>query len=190
MRHDARPAARLTVIAASSGVGVMSVVELIRARSPLLWLSVPLTTRPRRPSEADGAQRHFVDRAEFERLRAAGQLLEWAEIGGHLYGTSRTAVQTRLRAGRPVLLRTDPAGARQVRAAMPQARLVRLAGPTERLAPDGRDPRDGCDAVVVNHLAERAAGELVDFVGCSFPVPADFPVPAEPETTGRPPAAG
>nr|MDT0656431.1 guanylate kinase [Micromonospora sp. DSM 115978] len=180
MRHDARPAARLTVIAASSGVGVMSVVELIRARSPLLWLSVPLTTRPRRPTEIDGVSRRFVDRGEFERLRDGGHLLEWTQVAGNLYGTDRNEVWSRLRAGRPVLMCTDPAGARQVRAAMPQARLVLLAapgrdGPGVGIPGVGIPGVDGpggdgpdYDTVVVNHLAERAAGELVDFVGCSI----------------------
>src|SRR6478609_11501016 len=93
MDDDARPAARLTVLSGPSGVGKDSVIELIRARSPWAWLSVSVTTRPKRDYEVDGVHYHFVDRAEFRDLVAAGQLLEWAEFAGNLYGTPRSQVE-------------------------------------------------------------------------------------------------
>src|SRR3712207_3483778 len=99
MDDDARPAARLTVLSGPSGVGKDSVIELIRARSPWVWLSVSVTTRRPRPNEVDGVRYFFVDRAEFERLIAGGQLLEWAEFAGNLYGTPRARVEARLREG-------------------------------------------------------------------------------------------
>jgi len=148
------------------------VIGLVRVRSPWLWLSVPMTTRPRRDREIDGVNYDFVDRAEFARLVDDGQLLEWSEIGGNLYGTPREPVRSRLRAGRPVLLKMDPRGARQVRAAMPEARLVYLA------APGAGDRAAECDfdVTVVNDLVERAADELVGWLGSSFLTPAQPPV--------------
>ena len=116
MDDDARPAARLTVLSGPSGVGKDSVIELIRARSPWVWLSVSVTTRRKRDYEVDGVHYHFVDRAEFERMVAGGQLLEWAEFAGNLYGTPRGAGRgAARRRACPVLLKIDLQGARQVR---------------------------------------------------------------------------
>ncbi|MEE6261829.1 nucleoside/nucleotide kinase family protein [Plantactinospora sonchi] len=158
---DVRPSARLTVLAGPSGVGKDSVTELVRARSPWLWRSVPLTTRPRREHEIDGVHYCFVDRAEFARLLDDGQLLEWSEIGVHRYGTPSGPVRIRLSAGRPVLLTIDLRGARQIRAAMPEARLVYLAPPGTDVRAVGRE----FDVTVVNHVIERAADELVGLLG-------------------------
>jgi guanylate kinase len=169
MHDEARPAARLTVLTGPSGVGRNGVVELVRARSPLLWVSLPATTRPRREHEVDGVHHSFVERAEFERMIADGGLLEWAEIAGHLYGTPGNPVRSRLAAGRPVLVRADPAGARRIRDAVPGARLVYLVAPG---APDDPGAAAGADATIVNDRAERAAGELVGLLGSSFLTPA------------------
>jgi guanylate kinase len=159
---DARPAARLTVLSCPSGVGRHRVVELVRARSPEVWLPPTLTTRTRRARELDGFHRSFVDRDRFERMRAAGELLEWAQVGDQLYGTARRPVEDRLREGRPVLLSLDPAGAQQVRQVMPGARLVRLASPVARGELSGGP---AVDMTVVNDSAERAANELVGLLG-------------------------
>jgi guanylate kinase len=112
--------ARLTVLSGPSGVGKDSVIELIRARAPWVWLSVSVTTRRIRETETDGVHYHFVDRTEFERLASSGQLLEWAEFAGNLYGTPRGPVQARLDARPAGPLKIDLQGARQVRAAMPR----------------------------------------------------------------------
>jgi guanylate kinase len=143
MDDDARPAARLTVLSGPSGVGKDSVIELIRARSPWIKLSVSVTTRKKRDYETDGEHYHFINRSEFQRLIDGGQLLEWAEFAGNLYGTPRAQVEGWLAQGRPVLLKIDLQGARQVRAAnppppppppsraaMPEAQLVFLAPPS------------------------------------------------------------
>ena len=73
---------------------------------------------------------HFVDDAEFDRLVAEKELLEWAEFAGNRYGTPREPVLERLEAGQPVLLEIELNGARQVRANMPEAFLVFLAPPS------------------------------------------------------------
>ncbi|MGW0435065.1 guanylate kinase [Micromonospora sp. NPDC003197] len=176
---DARPAARLTALVGPSGVGKGGVVELIRARSSSVWISIPVTTRPIREHEVDGVDRFFVDRAEFEHMIADGRLLDWTEIAGQLYGIPAEPIRSRLRAGQPVLLTTDLPGARRVRAAMPEARLVFLAPPATcvtRAHPVDSDrpaplPRE-FDQTVVNEHVERAAAELVGLLGCSFPTPA------------------
>jgi len=174
---------RLTVLSGPSGVGKDSVIEMIRARAPWVWLSVSLTTRRIRDTEVDGVHYHFVDRAHFLRLAEAGQLLEWAEFAGNLYGTPRGPVEERLAPGKAVLLKIDLQGARQVREAMPEARLVFLAPPSwhelkRRLVGRGTDDADTIrhrlehaqeelaaepefDVTIVNHTVEQAANDLL-----------------------------
>ena len=72
----------------------------------------------------------FVTRSQFTEMAQAGELLEWAEFAGNLYGTPRAPVEERLASGGPTLLEIDLQGARQVRAAMPDAQLVFLAPPS------------------------------------------------------------
>jgi guanylate kinase len=195
MADDARPAARLVVLSGPSGVGKDSVIELIRARSPWVWLSVSVTTRPKRDYEIDGVHYNFVTRAEFERMIADGHLLEWAEFAGNLYGTPRAPVEARLAAGIPVLLKIDLQGARQVRTAMPDALLVFLAPPSpeelkRRLVGRGTEDEETLrrrllhadeelaaepefDVTVVNDFVERAADELVGLLGSPLLTPAE-----------------
>lgn len=179
--------ARLTVLSGPSGVGKDAVIEVIRKRSPWVWLSVSVTTRKKRDYEIDGKHYTFVNRTEFERLVDGGMLLEWAEFAGNLYGTPRAAVQGRLAAGIPALLKIDLQGARQVRDAMPDAQLVFLAPPSReelrrRLIGRGTESPETIrrrlahadeelaaesefDATVVNDYLERAADELVGLLG-------------------------
>jgi len=175
--------ARLTVLSGPSGVGKGTVLAAVRARHPDVWVSVSVTTRPRRPGEVDGVHYTFVDQAEFDRLVAAGALLEHDEHLGASYGTPRAPVERRLADGLPALLEIELQGARQVRAAVPDARLVFLRPPSwteleRRLR--GRGTEDGeriqvrlalalaelaaeseFDEVVVNDDVERAADRLV-----------------------------
>jgi guanylate kinase len=179
--------ARLTVLSGPSGVGKDSVIELIRARAPWVWLSVSVTTRKIRPNEVDGVHYRFVDRTEFARLAEGGQLLEWAEFAGNLYGTPRGPVEARIAQGNPVLLKIDLQGARQVRQAMPEAQLVFLAPPSweelqRRLVGRGTDDPETIrhrlehaleelaaepefDVTVVNHFVEQAADDLLGLLG-------------------------
>lgn len=105
-------------------------MRALRARHPEVWLSVSATTRFPRPGEVDGVHYRFVSRERFEEMVARGELLEWATFAGNLYGTPRQPVLDHLAEGRPVLLEIDLQGARQVRAAVPEARLVFLTPPT------------------------------------------------------------
>lgn len=121
---------RLTVLSGPSGVGKSTVVAELRRVCPDIWISVSVTTRRPRPGEVDGREYYFVDDSEFDRLVAGGALLEWAQFAGHRYGTPRTPLNEKLEAGVACLLEIDVAGARQVRRAAPDARLVFLAPPS------------------------------------------------------------
>ncbi|HWD02595.1 MAG TPA: guanylate kinase [Amycolatopsis sp.] len=157
---------RLTVVSGPSGVGKSSVVGELRKLEPDLYFSVSVTTRKPRPGEVDGSHYHFIDREEFDRMVADGRLLEWAEFAGNRYGTPREPVERALAAGRPAVLEIELQGARQVRAAMPEARLVMLMPPSwdelvGRLTGRGTES----EAAVAARLAEAerelaAAGEF------------------------------
>lgn len=162
-----RKNSRLTVLSGPSGVGKSTVVAELRRRSPEIWISVSVTTRLPRPGEVNGREYYFVDRAEFDRMICAGDLLEWAEFAGNKYGTPAGPVRERLDRGLPTLLEIDLAGARQVREAMKDdALFVFLKPPSwselvRRLTGRGTEPPD----VVARRLAVAkeelaAAGEF------------------------------
>jgi len=107
----------ILILSSPSGAGKTTLTRMLMQDSALdLTLSVSVTTRKRRPSEADGIHYHFLtDRAEFERMKAAGELLEWAEVHGNGYGTPRAPVEKVLAEGRDMLFDVDWQGAKQVR---------------------------------------------------------------------------
>jgi guanylate kinase len=108
------------VVAAPSGTGKSSLTRALLAEEPELGLSVSVTTRPPRPGEIEGKHYYFRSAAEFEQLRAAGGLLEWAHVFGRetLYGTPRAPVEAALARGQDMIFTIDWQGFRQMRAAM------------------------------------------------------------------------
>ncbi|KAA9086718.1 guanylate kinase [Microbacterium radiodurans] len=174
---------RLLVLAGPTAVGKGTVAAQIRRTHPEILLSVSATTRAPRPGEVDGEHYYFVDDAEFDRMIAAGELLEWATVHNrHRYGTPRAPIQAALAEGRTVLLEIDLQGARQVRAAAPDATLVFLLPPSwdelvDRLVGRGTEDAEErtrrlrtarvelasqgeFDYHVVNDTVERAADEV------------------------------
>jgi guanylate kinase len=107
----------ILILSSPSGAGKTTLTRMLMQDSGLdLTLSVSVTTRKRRSSEADGIHYHFLaDRGEFERMKAAGELLESAEVHGNGYGTPRTPVEKVLAEGRDMLFDVDWQGAKQVR---------------------------------------------------------------------------
>ena len=106
----------MLVLSSPSGAGKTTLTRmLLQARDIDLTLSISVTTRARRSSEVDGIHYNFIQRQQFERMRDAGDLLEWAEVHGNFYGTPRSPVEAVLRQGRDVLFDIDYQGAQQVR---------------------------------------------------------------------------
>ncbi|MFZ7088646.1 guanylate kinase [Curtobacterium sp. RRHDQ10] len=126
-----RGASKLVVLAGPTAVGKGTVSAYIREHHPEVLLSVSATTRKPRPGEVDGVHYYFVDDAEFDRMIADRELLEWATVhNSYRYGTPRPPIDAVLDDGGKVLLEIDLQGARQVRTAMPEALLVFLLPPT------------------------------------------------------------
>jgi guanylate kinase len=180
--------AAVVVLSGPSAVGKSTVVRCLRDRIPDLHFSVSVTTRAPRPGEVDGVDYTFVSPAEFQRLIDDDELLEWADIHGGLHrsGTPAAPVRSATAAGVPVLIEVDLAGARAVKAAMPEAISVFLAPPSwaaleERLTGRGTESpevqarrlatarqelaaKDDFDVVVVNSQLESACSELVSLL--------------------------
>jgi guanylate kinase len=122
--------ARVFVITGPSGVGKGTLIRGLMERLSQLELSVSATTRAPRPGEQDGFEYHFLTREEFDRKVSAGEFVEHADYAGRSYGTLRSELEARVRAGTPVVLEIEVQGARQVRAAMPDAVQVFIAPPS------------------------------------------------------------
>lgn len=116
---------KLFILSAPSGAGKTTLLKKVMADLPGLAFSVSHTTRLPRTGEHDGVDYHFVSRGQFETMREQGVFLEWAEVHGNLYGTSRPAVLAQLATGLDVILDIDIQGTAILRnsAAIPSASL-------------------------------------------------------------------
>jgi guanylate kinase len=137
-------AGSLLIVAAPSGAGKTSLVRHLLQARPKVRLSVSFTTRPPRPGENDGRDYFFVDKARFEALRDAGQLLEWALVHGNLYGTSRAWIEAQMDEGNDIVLEIDWQGAAQVMSDFSSAVGIYILPPSmaalrERLIGRGQD---------------------------------------------------
>jgi guanylate kinase len=151
----------ILIIASPSGAGKSTLSRLLLQKHPDLTLSVSVTTRQRRSSEVDGIHYHFIDKRRFETLRDRGELLEWAEVHGHHYGTPREPVETALLAGRDTLFDIDVQGTLQVYQALrPDVASVFILPPSipelvERLRRRAED-----DAATIQRRLASAAKEI------------------------------
>jgi guanylate kinase len=182
--------ARVFVITGPSGVGKGTLIRGLMERLAQLELSVSATTRAPRPGEHDGIDYHFLSSEEFERHVRNGNFVEHADYAGRRYGTLRSELEQRVEEGAPVVLEIEVQGARQVRAAMPEAVQVFIAPPSldalrTRLIGRGTDgaeeverrlavakqelaARDEFAHVVVNDRLEDALSKLVAIVAAEL----------------------
>jgi guanylate kinase len=123
----------LFIISAPSGSGKSTLVSQLRTLVEGLDFSISYTTRAPRGSEEDGREYHFTTRKEFERMIAAGDFLEWAEVFGNYYGTAVSALKHAKDAGKDLLLDIDVQGAVQVMEKMPEAVSIFVLPPSPQV---------------------------------------------------------
>lgn len=177
---------RLLVLSAPSGAGKTTIARRLLERHPQWRFAVSATTRQRRPNEVEGKDYFFLDTAEFQQRIAEGDLIEWEEVFGNLYGTLRSQIAQQLHTSEEdsrMIFDVDVKGALSIRAAFPdQAFLLFIAPPSleelERRLRDRQtesaevqqtrinrarmemEMQDQFDAVVVNDSVERAVQEI------------------------------
>ncbi len=155
----------LFVLSSPSGAGKSTIARMILASDDGIGLSVSATTRPMRAGETDGRDYHFVDDAEFDRLIAAGEFLEWANVFGHRYGTLKREVKGQIEGGRDVLLDIDWQGTQQLKQVDPDIVRVFILPPSmaeleRRLRARGTDSDEVIEGrmmrahVEISHWAE------------------------------------
>ena len=159
----------LFIVAAPSGAGKSSIVNAVLESTPGIALSISYTSRAPRPGERHAQHYHFVDKAEFERMVAAGDFFEHALVHGDYKGTARQSVEPQLAAGQDVLLEIDWQGARQVKAKVPDALGVFILPPSrEALEQRMRSRGQDSEEVIARRLAaareEMSHYEEFDFV--------------------------
>ncbi|AWW44669.1 guanylate kinase [Polynucleobacter paneuropaeus] len=134
----------MLMIVAPSGAGKSSLVNALLQSEPGLTISLSTTTRSPRPGEVDGKDYRFVTPEVFKQERDQGQFLEWAEVHGHFYGTSKTWIEQQMQTGNDVILEIDWQGAQQIRKLIPVVQWIFIFPPSiealeERLRKRGQD---------------------------------------------------
>jgi guanylate kinase len=157
------------VISAPSGAGKTSLAHALVERDAGFAFSISATTRPPRSHEVHGRDYYFVDDPEFDRMIEAAELVEWAEVHGRRYGTPKRSVAQALSQGKNVVLDIDVQGARQVRAAFPDAVLIFVLPPSveelrRRLSQRGSETRQERQRRLTTALAELDAAPEFDFI--------------------------
>ena len=159
----------LFVVAAPSGAGKSSLVKALLQIDSHLVVSISHTTRAPRGQEKEGREYHFIDHDAFKAKIAAGDFFEWAEVHGHLYGTSRAAIEERVAGGQDVVLEIDWQGALQIKQLFPNAVLVFILPPSweelaQRLNRRGEDLPEVIAKRLNNARLEVAQARHFDFV--------------------------
>jgi len=150
----------LFLVVAPSGAGKSSLVNALLQQEPSIKLSISYTTRAPRPGEQDGREYFFTSVEDFVARRDAGEFLEWAEVFGNYYGTSRLQIGEQMAAGTDVLLEIDWQGAQQVKKQFPHAVGIFILPPSipaleERLRKRGQD-----EPHVITRRILAAGGEI------------------------------
>ena len=150
----------LLVLSAPSGGGKSSIARnLLQGRDDLGY-SVSATTRPIREGEREGVDYYYLTREEFVRRRDAGEFLEWATYGGHLYGTLRSEIERIFARGRHAVLDIEIEGARQIRANFPNSLHVFVLPPSAEVLVGRLTGRKTEPVEVIRERVSRAADEL------------------------------
>jgi len=157
----------VNVISAPSGYGKSTLVSELRRSVPNLEFSISYTTRAPRGSEQNGREYFFITRVEFEKMIAAGEFLEHAEVFGNYYGTARRFLRQAEAADRDLLLDIDVQGAAQVKAALPDAVSILVLPPSrnelERRLRRRSEAEGAVDEEIIHRRLHTATKEIANY---------------------------
>ena len=159
----------LFIVSAPSGAGKSTILMSMLKEDPALRYSISCTTRPPRDNERDGVDYYFISEAAFRKKIDSGELAEWAEVHGHLYGTPAGFLDDGLHLGDDILFDIDVEGARKLYARYPEATLVFIAPPSmeelrRRLAERGTDSAEAIEERLKNAKGEMAEAHWYHYV--------------------------
>ncbi|MCU0941466.1 MAG: guanylate kinase [Hydrogenophaga sp.] len=159
----------LFVVAAPSGAGKSSLVKALMELDSRVQPSISHTTRPPRGQEVHGREYYFVSKETFDQMVLQGAFVEWAQVHGNRYGTSKLALEQRIKQGADVVLEIDYQGAIQVKRIFPNAVLVFILPPSweelrSRLERRAEDSADVIEVRLQNAATEMAHAKDFDFV--------------------------
>jgi guanylate kinase len=159
----------LIVLSGPSGAGKDAVLSRMKELGHPLYYVVTATTRPQRPGEKDKVDYYFLSEADFHRMVEGGELLEWAQVYGHLYGVPKQQVNQALAQGQDVIIKVDVQGAATIKRLFPQAVLIFLAPPSldelaQRLSRRQTEPTPGEELRLKTALEEMKNLPLFDYV--------------------------
>ena len=179
----------MLMLVAPSGAGKSSLVKALLEKDSEIQLSISCTTRLPRPGEENGCEYHFLSQEEFLKRKEAGDFLEWAEVHGNYYGTSKSWIEAQMQTGKDVLLEIDWQGARQIRKMISDTIWIFILPPSiqaleERLRKRGQDDEktilsrvsaakeelshvSEADYLIVNDLFDSALLELRQIISAS-----------------------
>ena len=150
----------LIVLSGPSGVGKDAVLTRMRQQGKPYHFVVTATTRPIRPSEFEGRDYMFVDEHTFREMIDAGDLLEWAEVYGNLYGVPKSQIVDALGRGRDVIVKPDVQGAATIREKAPEALFIFLAPPNMQELEDRLSRRMTESPVALQRRLDTARQEM------------------------------
>lgn len=155
-----RDRGKVVIVSGPSGVGKSTICKEVVKQMDNVYLSVSVTTRPRSEEEVDGQDYWFISKEQFQERIRRGNLLEYAEVFGHLYGTPGDKVDEALRAGKTIILEIDVKGANQARVIYPDAAMVFVLAPSQRELAERMNLRGREDTETVERRLEGASSEI------------------------------
>lgn len=159
---------KLFIVTGPSGAGKDSVINRVRERGLEFGQAVTTSTRPQRANEQEGDPYYFVTREEFERKAAQGEMIEWAEVYGNLYGCTKKEVEEKLQQHAVVIVKVDPQGARSYKKIMPEAVTIFIMPPSYEYLEKRLVNRETDTEAVIKQRLSTAQRELENLLDWDF----------------------
>lgn len=158
----------MLMVVAPSGAGKSSLVNALLQKDPDIGLSVSFTTRAPRPGEVNGREYNFLSEQEFIKRKEAGDFLEWANVHGNYYGTSKSWIESQMQNGKDVILEIDWQGARQVQRLIPEAIWIFILPPSIQTLEDRLRRRAQDDEATIQKRVAAAKDELAHVAEANY----------------------